>query len=80
MEKILAGTLREGAEAVTGALSSNKKITDMKYETVQADKDSFLTSDYGVKQSTHDEWLSATTGDRQGPQLLEDNFSREKVC
>ena len=38
-----------------------------------------LTSDYGVKQPTHDEWLSATTGDRQGPLLLEDNFGREKV-
>ncbi|KAL3423350.1 catalase a [Phlyctema vagabunda] len=38
-----------------------------------------MTSNFGVKQSNADNWLSASTADRQGPQLLEDNFAREKI-
>jgi catalase len=39
-----------------------------------------LTTDYGVKQSTHDDWLKIATKDQTGPLLLEDPFAREKVC
>lgn len=80
MQAVLKGTAQKKAEeAMSGAFSSNKKIADMKPDTHETSSKIALTSDFGVKQSTHDEWLSASTGDRQGPQLLEDNFSREKV-
>jgi hypothetical protein len=38
-----------------------------------------ITSDFGVKQSNTDDWLSVATDDQQGPSLLEDQFAREKV-
>jgi len=80
MEKVLAGTFTEASKAITGALHPNKKVQDMKKDTVEeSEKKNFLTSDYGVKGPTHDNWLSASTGDRTGPQLLEDSFGREKV-
>jgi len=75
--------MQKAGEALTGGgglLSANKKISDMKHETREPTASTPLTTDYGVKQATHDEWLSASTGERQGPQLLEDNFGREKVC
>jgi len=38
-----------------------------------------ITSDFGVKQSNTDDWLSVATDDQQGPSLLEDQFAREKI-
>ena len=37
------------------------------------------TTDFGVKIPSQDFWLSASTGDRVGPQLLEDSIGREKA-
>lgn len=79
METILKGTMREAGEAVSGALSSNKKLSDLRKDTTEPDNKTHLTSDFGVKGPTHDIWLSASSGDKQGPQLLEDSFGREKV-
>jgi catalase len=71
--------LGKASEAVTTAMESNKKTTDMKPELREPSSSDRLTSDYGVKNTTHDIWLSASTGDRKGPALQEDNFGREKV-
>jgi catalase len=71
--------LGRASEAVTTAMESNKKTADMKPEIREPSSSDRLTSDYGVKSTTHDIWLSASTGDRKGPALLEDNFGREKV-
>lgn len=79
MQSVLEGTMQKAGEAVTGAMSSNKKVANMQYETREPTSKTHLTSDFGVKEPSHDEWLSATTGDKQGPLLLEDNFAREKV-
>ena len=79
MQSVLGGTVQKAGEALSGGLASNKKVTDMKRNYRNLDSTQPLTSDFGVKQTSHDIWLSASTGDRQGPQLLEDNFSREKV-
>ena len=79
MQSVLGGTVQKATEAVSGAMSSNKKLADMKKETRHLDNKSNLTTDFGVKQVSHDEWLQASTEDRQGPLLLEDNFAREKV-
>lgn len=58
---------------------SNKKLNDIEKEIVESSSNSNLTSDFGVKNPSHDIWLSASTKTRQGPQLLEDGFAREKV-
>ena len=71
--------LSRASEAVTTAMESSKKVSDMKSDIVEPTSSDFLTSDFGVKSTSHDIWLSASTGDRKGPQLLEDNFGREKV-
>ncbi|KAE8450987.1 catalase A [Mollisiaceae sp. DMI_Dod_QoI] len=60
-------------------MSSNKKLADMKKNEYEPSPEDRLTSDYGVKEPTHDNWLHASTGDRQGPALLEDSFGREKI-
>jgi hypothetical protein len=38
-----------------------------------------ITTDWGVKVSTTDDWLKAASDDKQGPLLLEDPIAREKV-
>ena len=72
--------MQKAGEAISGALSSNKKAADLKREMREPLSDTKLTSDFGVREHNHDVWLSASTGDRKGPALLEDNFGREKVC
>ncbi len=79
MQSVFKGTMQKASEAIDGAMSSNKKLADMKPETREPSKTIPLTTDTGVREPTHDEWLSATTGDRQGPMLLEDNYAREKI-
>jgi catalase len=72
-------SVEKTGKAVADAMSSNKKTADMKQNIRKPNAKNHLTSDFGVKETTHDIWLSASTGDRQGPQLLEDNFGREEV-
>jgi catalase len=79
MQSVLGGTVEKATEAISHAMSSNKKVTDMKRDMVEPNSKQSLTSDTGVKMGNMEEWLSATTDDRQGPALLEDNFGREKV-
>ena len=76
---IMQKALSKASGAVTTAMDSNNKTADMKSDIVEPTSSDFLTSDFGVKSTSHDIWLSASTGDRKGPQLLEDNFGREKV-
>ncbi|PBP27854.1 catalase [Diplocarpon rosae] len=80
MQSVLGGAAEKiGESALGGALSSNKKMNDLKHDTIAPTSSDLLTTDFGVKQGTHDNWLSASTGDRQGPTLLEDNYGREKI-
>jgi catalase len=78
MESVIGSTIKQAGETLSGAMSSNKKLSEMKPNIREVTKQ-HLTNDDGVKAPSHDIWLSASTGDRVGPQLLEDNFSREKV-
>ena len=79
MQAVLEGTAQKAGEAISGAFSSNKKTNDLKANIHEPTSDHRITSDYGVKQNNTDVWLSASTEDRKGPQLLEDHFAREKV-
>ncbi|KAK6581395.1 hypothetical protein PZA11_006086 [Diplocarpon coronariae] len=81
MQSVLGGAAEKiGESAFGGALSPDTKINDLKRDTIAPTSNDLLTTDFGVKQGTHDNWLSASTGDRQGPALLEDNYGREKAC
>lgn len=80
MQSVLGGAVEKAGEAVSGAFSSNKKIADLKRDTKDPTSKDLLTTDFGVKQNSHDNWLHVSTGDRQGPALLEDNHGREKVA
>merc|ERR1712230_80695 len=54
MQSVLGGAVEKAGEAVSGAIGSNKKITDMKQNTIDPTKNDFLTSDFGVKQNSHE--------------------------
>ena len=70
--------ISEKAKNMTGA--QNKKVAQLSANTKDVhDKSYRITSDYGVKQNDTDHWLAAVSDDKQGPQLLEDPFGREKV-
>ena len=79
MQSVLGSTIQKANEAIPGAVSSNKKLSQLKSDTRAIGPKDHLTSDVGDKSNTHDNWVSASTSDRQGPALLEDNFGREKV-
>lgn len=73
------GILETASQTVQSGLGINMKQQDLAKNTVEPTSKDRLTSDFGVKSSNTDVWLSASTGDRQGPALLEDNFAREKA-
>lgn len=78
MQSMLSSTVGKADDALSEAMSTNKKLADMKRNAIETSPKQNVTSDYGVKQHNTDIWLSASTDERQGPQLLEDSFGREK--
>lgn len=62
-----------------GISNESAKVKDLKKDICPQTSNDLMTSDFGVRQSNTDNWLSASTSDRQGPALLEDNWAREKV-
>ena len=79
MASSILGNVSEKVKNMAG--EQNKKIAQLSANTKDVHDDSHrITSDYGVKQNDTDHWLAATSEDKQGPQLLEDPFGREKVC
>lgn len=60
-------------------MGSNGKMLDLERDTVVADSNSTITTDFGMKVSNTDSWLRVATQDRTGPMLLEDPVGREKV-
>lgn len=81
MEAVVLPAVEKVSEAVSATMASNKKVDALKRENFREVSDNTpLTNDHGVKQANTDIWLSASVDERKGPQLLEDNFAREKVC
>lgn len=78
MSNIISQAGQKAKEALTSAPSS-KKVDDLKNEFKETDKNARLTTDYGVKQTTADDWLRIVSDDKIGPSLLEDPFARERV-
>lgn len=81
METVVQPVVQKATEAVSAAahMATNQKVRDMERNTRRMTENTPLTNDHGVEQSNTDAWLSASSTTRQGPQLLEDNFAREKI-
>jgi len=75
---ILANVTEKAKDAVGGERS--KKVAQLAADTKDVhDKSWRITSDYGVKQTNTDHWLTVASEDHTGPMLLEDPFGREKI-
>ena len=73
-------TMAEISEKVKSAVGAgDSKQRQLAANVIQPDKNSRITTDYGVKQSNTDDWLRVNAPDQTGPMLLEDPNAREKV-
>lgn len=78
MATLLPEAMQKVQHAVLGPREGDK-LADLKKETKEMTQKVRLTTDYGVKQTTADDWLKAIDRDQAGPLLLEDPFARERV-
>lgn len=61
--------------------TTNEKILDLYPNTVSFDKGKHtMTTDHGTKIYDIDHWLKVGGPNGQGPNLLEDQIARERVC
>lgn len=76
-----ADTLSKAQISIASTTMSSQmdKIKDFAQDSVEPSKNGSLTTDYGVKQGTADEWLRVANDQQTGPMLLEDPFARERV-
>ena len=75
--------LHTATEKVKESMSgqNSKKIAALQADTKDVhDKAWRITSDFGTKQASTDDWLTVVNNDHTGPLLLEDQFAREKAC
>lgn len=77
MASLIPEAIKSATDTVMG--SGGDKIADLSKDTKEPTDKTELTSDYGVKLPDPEHWLSVSSEDRQGPSLIEDPFSREKV-
>lgn len=78
----MAGLIPESMQKVQHAVLGPRegdKLMDLSHNTKDMTPKDRLTTDYGVKQTTADDWLKAASPDKAGPLLLEDPFARERV-
>jgi len=77
MAGIIPATMQKAQQAIMG--HKGDKTTDLSQETKEMTNKSRLTTDYGVKQTSADDWLKVVSNEKTGPMLLEDPFARERV-
>ncbi|KAK3331713.1 catalase-1 [Cercophora scortea] len=77
MAQLIPDAIHKAQQVVMG--HKGDKITDLQREFKDPSPKDRLTTDYGVKQTTADDWLKVVSEDRQGPMLLEDPFGRERI-
>ncbi|KAK3985853.1 CATA large catalase encoded by the catA protein [Cladorrhinum sp. PSN332] len=78
MTGIIPAAMEKVTHAVMGPRGGDK-VSDLKNETKEASSSDRMTTDYGVKQTNADNWLSVVNQDKTGPLLLEDPFGRERI-
>lgn len=77
MAHIVTDSVKNIKKAVMG--SQDVKQAQLAQSTIEPTKDSRLTTDFGTKQTSADDWLRVNSENQIGPGLLEDNFGRERV-
>jgi len=74
---LIPATMEKAQQAIMG--HGSDKINDLAQETKEMTSSGRLTTDYGVKQTSADDWLKVVSQDKQGPMLLEDPLGRERI-
>ncbi|KAH7329533.1 catalase-like domain-containing protein [Stachybotrys elegans] len=74
MSKLVPESVKEAFQGQAGA-----KLKQINESAIQPTEDSRITSDFGTKQNSTDDWLKVVNNDHTGPMLLEDPFAREKI-
>ena len=77
----MASTLADGLQKVVKMNGNTDPKAAQLAPHIQnsEDKNARMTSDWGLKVSNTDDWLSVSTEEKQGPALLEDGWGRERV-
>ena len=79
MASAVANSLQKAVN-MNGPATDNPKLADMSKDMVNSeDSNARITTDWGIKVSNTDHWLSVSTEERYGVTLLEDGHGREKV-
>ncbi|KAI9817201.1 MAG: hypothetical protein M1827_001313 [Pycnora praestabilis] len=80
MSSLITQNLQKAKTAMNGSSSQNAKQADLDKDRYNVhDPKCKLTTDWGIKVSNTDDWLTVSSEDRVGPQLLEDGIGREKI-
>lgn len=66
MQSALKSVIGQAGETISGVMTSDKKLADLKGDIVKPSQDQNMTSDYGVKQFNTHISLTASTETRQG--------------
>ncbi|KAK0717576.1 catalase-like domain-containing protein [Lasiosphaeria miniovina] len=78
MAGIMSSTVQKVQQAVMGPREGDK-AADLLKDTKEMTPKARLTTDYGVKYTSADDWLKVVSQDKTGPALLEDPFARERI-
>ncbi|KAL2158843.1 hypothetical protein VTH06DRAFT_4035 [Thermothelomyces fergusii] len=76
--RLVPESVQKVAHAAVGSREGDK-LKDLAHDTKDTTNKDRLTTDYGVKQGTADDWLKVASKDKTGPMLLEDPFARERI-
>lgn len=80
LQESLNSAKESASHKINDVTTTNNKILDMWPNTFDAMKSSNrMTTDHGVKVQDTDHWLQVVSDKQQGPFLLEDQISREKI-
>jgi catalase len=79
MSGLVPETVQKVAHAAGLGPRESDKLKQLAHDTKDMTPQDRVTTDYGVKQPTQDDWLKIVSEDHTGPLLLEDPFGREKV-
>ncbi|KAL2123603.1 hypothetical protein VTJ04DRAFT_4058 [Mycothermus thermophilus] len=79
MSGLVPETVQKVAHAAGLGPRESDKLKQLAHDTKDMTPQDRVTTDYGVKQPTQDDWLKIVSEDHTGPLLLEDPFGREKI-
>ena len=80
MSSVISQGLHKAQDTLAAATETNGKVHDLHRDMRNGeDPHARITTDFGVRITNTDDWLSVSTEDHLGPSLLEDTHGREKI-